>query len=349
VVAISAATIAVTAAGMSEKPKTWKRTPPPPRWLGRPIGVLVLGLFWPVTKLFPQWWPRFVGRTLTKFLSEFPRSFEPSERDVLVCAYYKSGTNWTMQIAVQIAHRGRAEFGHIHDLVPWPDMSPRAGYAVPLDVDEPQRCAPTHLRIIKTHLALDDLPYSPAARYICVVRDPKDVFVSSYHFTRALVLGSLMPSVDAWLDAFLSADAPIGSWARHLASGWRLRERVNVLFLTYDGMRADLSSAVDTIAAFMGVTLTAGERAAVIERSSFDYMKRIEHAFEAPGAPWANAKGAMMRRGESGSSGELITPEQQRRIDDHWRAELRRLGCDFPYDDVFNAPKPAARRASAQR
>jgi hypothetical protein len=335
---------------MSGSQKTrWKRAPPPPRWLAAPLGVLVVALFWPITKLFRSWWPRYVGRTVTKFLSEFPKTFEPGERDVLVCAYYKSGTNWTMQIAVQIAHRGRAEFEHIHDLVPWPDMSPRAAYAVPLDVDEPQRSAPTGLRIIKTHLALDALPYSRAARFICVVRDPKDVFVSSYHFTRALVLGSLMPSVDGWLDAFLSTDAPMGSWARHLASGWRLRDAGNVLFLTYEGMRADLSSVVDKIAAFMAVKLTPEERAAVIERSSFAYMKGIGHKFEAPGAPWANGKGAMMRRGESGSSGELITREQQRRIDDHWRAELERIGCDFSYDTAFNAPKPAARSASARR
>jgi hypothetical protein len=89
------------------------------------------------------------------------------------------------------------------------------------------------------------------------------------------------------------------------------------------------------------VKLTPEERAAVIERSSFGYMKKIEHKFEAPGAPWANAKGAMMRRGESGASSELITSEQQRRIDDHWRAELARIGCDFPYDAAFSARKPA--------
>jgi hypothetical protein len=128
----------------------------------------------------------------------------------------------------------------------------------------------------------------------------------------------------------------VGSWARHLASGWRLRDRGNVLFLTYDGMRADLAGAVDEIATFMGVQLTSEERAAVIERSSFAYMKKIERKFEAPGAPWANAEGSMMRRGESGASGELITREQQRRIDDHWRAELERIGCDFPYDAAFN-------------
>jgi hypothetical protein len=51
----------------------------------------------------------------------------------------------------------------------------------------------------------------------------------------------------------------------------------------------------------------------------------------------------MMRRGESGKSAELISAEQQRRIDDYWRAELVRLDCDFPYDAAFT---PAGAKAS---
>ncbi|HUQ52232.1 MAG TPA: sulfotransferase domain-containing protein [Gammaproteobacteria bacterium] len=318
--------------------KRWRRRPPPPRWLMAPIGALILAIYWPVTKLFAKRWPRWVTRTITKLLTRFPQDYAPTAHDVLVCSYFKSGTNWTMQIALQIAYRGRAEFEHIHDLVAWPDMNMRADYAIPLANEEPQRSAPTGLRIIKTHMALDALPYSPAARSICVVRDPKDVFVSSYHFTRAMVLGPLMPSVEAWLDAYLSPDTTLGSWARHVHSGWRLRNKGNVLFLTYESMRADLPATVDKIAAFMGVTLAPDERAAVIERSSFAYMKKIGHKFDAPGAPWATSAGSMLRRGESGKSAELLSPEQQRRIDDYWRAELARIECDFPYDEQFAPP-----------
>jgi hypothetical protein len=317
--------------------KPWRRRAPPPRWLMAPIGMLIIAVYWPVTKLFPQRWPRWVTRTLTKMLTRFPQDYAPTANDVLVCSYYKSGTNWTMQIAVQVAHHGRAEFEHIHDLVPWPDIDVRAGYAIPLSNDEPQRSAPTGLRVVKTHMALDALPHSPSARYICVVRDPKDVFVSSYHFTRAMILGPLMPTVDAWLDTYLSADTAFGSWARHLASGWRLRSSGNVLFLTYESMRGDLPAAVDKIAAFMGVALEPHECAAVVERSTFAYMKQIGHKFDAPGAPWARSTGAMMRRGASGQSAELISADQQRRIDDYWRAELARLDCDFPYDAEFAA------------
>lgn len=315
--------------------KHWRRRRPLPRWLTVPLSAVALAVSWPLTKLFAKQWPRFATRSITKFMTRFPKDYVPAAHDVLVCSYYKSGTNWTMQIAVQIAHRGAAEFEHIHDVVAWPDMGARARIAVRLDDDGPQRSAPTGLRIIKTHLPLDALPYSPTARYICVVRDPKDVFVSGYHFTRAMILGPLMPTVAAWLDAYLSPDTPIGSWAKHVASGWRLRARSNVLFLTYESMRADLPATIDKIAASMRVALTAAERAAVIERSTFDYMKTIGHKFDSPGAPWGKSAGSMMRRGKSGGSAELISPEQQRRIDQYWRAELVKLDCDFPYDESF--------------
>jgi hypothetical protein len=96
-----------------------------------------------------------------------------------------------------------------------------------------------------------------------------------------------------------------------------------------------LPAAVDKIAAFMGVALTPAERVAVIERSTFDYMKTIGHKFDSPGAPWGKPAGSMMRRGKSGGSAELLTPEQQRHIDEYWRAELAKLECDFPYDEAF--------------
>lgn len=58
---------------------------------------------------------------LTRFLGTFEK-YEPAPYDVFICSYFKSGTNWIMQIA----YRGAAQFAHIHDLVPWPDIAARA-------------------------------------------------------------------------------------------------------------------------------------------------------------------------------------------------------------------------------
>jgi len=41
----------------------------------------------------------------------------------------------------------------------------------------------------------------------------------------------------------------------------------------------------------------------------------------------------MMRKGTEGGSSELISPVQAKRIDEHFMAELKRLGSDFPYEE----------------
>ena len=120
-----------------------------------------------------------------------------------------------------------------------------------------------------------------------------------------------------------------------------------MLFLTYEQMRADLGSAVDAIAALMGVDLTADERAAVVRQSTFAHMKSIEDKFESRGAPWSSASGAMIRSGKHRASGEMLSTVDQLRVDDYWRAELARMECDFPYDAAFGVTRVIADAAPA--
>jgi hypothetical protein len=71
----------------------------------------------------------------------------------------------------------------------------------------------------------------------------------------------------------------------------------------------------------------------VIERGSFAYMKTIDHKFiplPKGSIPWAKDF-EMIRTGQTGNSGELLSLQQQRRIDAHFQAELKNLGSDFPY------------------
>jgi hypothetical protein len=260
--------------------------------------------------------------------------YRPTKHDVLVCTYPKSGTNWMMQIAFQLIHRGQGAFDGIHQYIPWPD----ALYPVEAQLaDETlaQR-SPFGLRVIKTHLSGDHLPYTPQARYICVVRNPKDVFVSSYHFVRDVALGPMMPSVATWHETFLADTFFLGSWVENLHNYWQLRDQPNVLVVTFEQMKADLFDIVKQLADFLAIDLSEQELQWVYEQSTFTYMKQIEHKFNpAPVIPWSTTEAKMIRQGQSGVSAEMLTQAQQRQIDDYCRAELKRLGCDFPYDAVF--------------
>jgi hypothetical protein len=305
-------------------------------WVRYPSLVLLYCVLVPLAKVMEKTglWNRLSKRRPRDFYGDFG-DYQATSHDLFACVYFKSGTNWLMQILVQVIHHGAAEFEHIHDLVPWPD-SPDPDYAVPLSDETAWKNSPTGLRVIKTHREFAKVPDSPEARYICVVRDPKDVCVSAYHFSRAEAMGPMTPSVANFVEYFLSPAFQFCAWPLFLDSYWRVRDRENVLFMTYEEMKRDLPGTVRRIAAFLNVALSEEELNAVIRQSSFDHMKQIEHRFETGMlVPWSQPHGAMIRRGQHRASGELLTPALQQRIDDHCRAELKRLGCDFPYDEAF--------------
>ena len=312
-----------------------------PAYLRYPVLFLTYVLFklllWLVDKIgySDRLWAA-VGRKMRQHLiagNDFG-DYQPTPHDVIVCTYPKCGTNWTMQIAHQIAMRGHGDFEHIHDVVPWPDFA-KQELLVPLADDSARKAAPTGLRVIKTHLEWERVPYTKEARYICILRDPKDAFVSQYHFIRDVFFGPLMPTVAVWLRMFFSDAAPF-VWEEHLHGYWKNRHLPNLLILTFEEMNRDLPAAVHNIAAFMDVELTEEEFDTVCKKSSFAYMKAASRKFTPPAiSPWSSPNRQMIRRGASGGSSELITLEQQRFIDAKCRAGLQRLGSDFPFDDVW--------------
>ncbi len=266
-------------------------------------------------------------------------SYVPSSQDIFVCTYAKSGTNWMMQLAHQIAFQGAGEFENIHDVVPWPDMASGMVKSIPLKSDLVQSLSPERKRVIKTHLAASYVPYSESAHYLTVIRDPKEVFVSSYHFARGSY-GPLTPSLDDWFDLFLTRDFPMSfgsTWAEHTASYWALRNKPNVKLFSFREMNRDLPATTQQVADFLGATLTTGEMQRVVERSSFAYMQAIDHKFlhmPKENVPWGREL-KMVRAGRQGNSKELLRREQQERIDQHCKAELKALGSDFPYEEFF--------------
>lgn len=318
-----------------------------------PLMLAVFGSMRVVSRLgYGRYIFMFAGRRMRSWRGKVRafRGYQPQAQDVFVCTYSKSGTNWTMQIAYQIAQRGAGTYAHIHDVVPWPEAPmPRI---VKLNDAATHGRAPDGTLVIKTHLESRYVPYSPHAKYLVVVRDPKDVFVSSYFFSGGMLAGAPMIPVNEWYDMFLSDAFQYGSWAEHLASFWPWRTRPNVLFLSFEAMKVDLPGTVQRIAALMNMELSADELAQVVEKSSFAYMKAIDHKFVPPLPPavYRMAKPVMIRKGERGVSGELLTPEQQTAIDRYMQAELRRRGCLFPYHELFETendqpalvPTPAA-------
>ena len=261
----------------------------------------------------------------------FFKDYAPTKNDIIVACLARSGTHWMMQIALQIAHLGQADYDYIYDIVPWPDFLPGAS----IKLTETPPPSPTGLRVIKTHLPAQSVPVNEAARYITVIRDPKEFLVSMYHFSSQSFdfLGWQSGTPDYFVEKFLQKQVPGGWWAEHTASWWALRDQPNVHVVTFNQLKADSNGEIDRISQFLGVDLTREQHQQVIEKSSFAYMKAINYKF----SPIIGNTGMMdvIRKGQTGTRGEIFTPEQLARVDAFCKQELQQLGSDFPYDESF--------------
>jgi hypothetical protein len=170
-----------------------------------------------------------------------------------------------------------------------------------------------------------------------VIRDPKEVLVSSYYFLGGMIGVLDRLSIDDWFDVFMRPKGLASAWAEHSASFWRWRDRPNVLVLTYGEIKASPESSIARVARVMGVELSGAEMAEVVNRSGFEYMKARESKFAPPLLPGRkeSERPKMLRRGQTGSSEELLSRAQQAAVDERCQAELQRRDSDFPYATAF--------------
>ncbi|NXA11969.1 ST6B1 Sulfotransferase, partial [Sapayoa aenigma] len=108
---------------------------------------------------------------------------------------------------------------------------------------------------------------------LLLIRNPKDVATSFYHFSNNL---SVLPSYETWDDfftAFMTKKMPWGSYFEYLSKWNKYTDEENVMTITYEELKEDRVLGVKNIAAFLGISLTEEELQLVIERSSFQSMK----------------------------------------------------------------------------
>ena len=273
------------------------------------------------------------------------RRYQPKPEDVFVATQMRCGTTWMQQIVYEIIYRGQGDpatrgHRHLYAISPWIDALNSVSMTdAPIVGDRPTR-------LIKTHLPTRLCPYSPAARYIYVARHPVGCFASIVDFNRSMA-GPMAPPIETQRAWYCSDRMYWLPWPAHVSGWWQwATERDNVLFVHFEEMKRDLGGIVDRVAAFLGCVLTPDERARVVDRSRFEYMKDHEEFFEmAPPTMYSVSGGKFMASGKE-KRYEDVTPDVRDRILGYCRNALS--ASTYPverfYPDVVQAPVSSGSR-----
>jgi hypothetical protein len=244
----------------------------------------------------------FAGQVSLRRTVTFDYKFERRPDDIFIATFPKSGTTLTQMMIHQLRSDGDMDIPHINAVVPWLETEVIGGNFELLN-------ALPSPRVFKTHLRYEY--QAPKARYIYIVRDVRDVFVSGYHHQCRGLGHRVKPEV--FFQSFMNAMPHNGNWFQHLESWWPHRHDPNVLFLTYEGMVGDLEGTVRKVAAFCGFPIDESQMPRILERCSVAYMKRHEPKFDPRLHQTDPGVGDFIRKGKVGSwIEELPAPDREK-------------------------------------
>ncbi|XP_025904698.1 amine sulfotransferase-like [Nothoprocta perdicaria] len=216
----------------------------------------------------------FAAKETTPEYIDSLETFEIRDSDVFLATFPKSGTVWTQNIlslVIYEGHRNGTEDVENMDRIPWLEYNIK-------NMDYAALPAP---RVFATHLPYYLTPRdlrNKRARVIYVTRNPKDVVVSYFHFSKIMYTLEEVSDFNLFLERFLAGKVMGSSWMDHVTGWYSHAQDFNILFLTYEEMKKDLRSVVLKICNFLGKQLSEEEVESVVRQATFENMKKDPRA-----------------------------------------------------------------------
>jgi hypothetical protein len=192
--------------------------------------------------------------------------------DIFLVTFPKSGTTWMEVILYGLLNNGEAfdkNMANYFARTPFLDFVGAQG------IDNMQRPC-----VIKTHLPFDRVPYHEKAKYICVIRNIKDVCVSYYNFVVNMPGNNFENTpFEVFFESFVAGEVRYNGYFDHLRSVWKHKDDDNVFLTSYEHMKYNIRNVIRQVAGFINIELTDDVLEKIVLYSSFDYMK--DHFSEA--------------------------------------------------------------------
>ncbi|XP_033984031.1 sulfotransferase family 2, cytosolic sulfotransferase 3 [Trematomus bernacchii] len=261
---------------------------------------------------------------------EFAQEFKFRDDDIMAAVYPKSGTIWMQEILPLLLNGG--DLTPIHtipnwDRVPWLEEKRLALIADTL----------TAPRAMVTHFPFRLMPpsfHASKAKVIYVMRNPKDILVSSYYFHQMAEFLDDPGTFDEFIEKFLDGNVMFGKWTDHV-KGWRSAELGDrILFITYEEMCQDLPAALRQMSDFLGRNLSEVTIQKIAQHCTFKTMKtnRMSNFSLVPKQYMNAEKSPFLRKGVPGDWKNHFSSEQLARFTSPIRKELQSESFTLPYN-----------------
>ena len=201
-------------------------------------------------------------------------------------------------------------------------------------------------RVARPRLLTSHEPFDPSYKtVIYVVRDPRDVAVSFYHYS---IKNRHVPDgypIEEFVSRYVAVEVdPMydrwGSWADNVMSWVSMRQgRAGFLLLRYEDMVENSEQELAKVASLLQFEATPEKLSRAVELSSADRMRRLEKEQHQAWTQTSNTRAdkPFVRSAASGGWRAALTPAAVAEIENAWGTVMQTFGYALSKD--LSAPE----------
>jgi hypothetical protein len=236
-----------------------------------------------------------------------------NEQDLFIASYPKSGSTWLRFMLFQLLLGSDSSFSEVNRYIP--TVGKHFFLRAYLDY--------SFKRIIKTHE-----PFRTNYKHaIYIVRDPRDVLISEFHYQRMTRLISDRTDFDDFFELFLNKGVNrFGTWKNNVNSWLKAKSKnFHILILRYEDMLNRPHVELETIMDFLELEIESGEIDDAIQNNTLINMQKKEQSGRDKTFKNSRKDIKFVRKGKSGGWKEVLSAHQKNMINQKLSNELKKF------------------------